>query len=345
VPGSGTSSDTTYIAYQGGKTSGPSDTLYLTYSSNQSNGSSDSWSEASINSQPASPNRGGVSLSHNSTGLLLGYPDQVNDELVYVVKQSTNSGSSWTPFTTLEAPTGSTLPSSGINNSFSLLALANSNAVLMGAINNGTSYNNSINTTIVYEQLPSTSLSPKPANASSTYYGPNPWNVLGASGFGSSLAFGDLTNSNTASILAVGADQTGGSGAVYFIDTNSQPQSTLGGNQYLAHLASGLTLYGAQAQDHFGNGLVNLGDTNNDGYDDVLIQAFNASSGAGNGYVLFGSDNLVGLAGATNANPGTGNVAPPVCWLVALLPLAFSWTCTRLVFPLRARTVVRSGRT
>jgi hypothetical protein len=191
-----------------------------------------------------------------------------------------------------------------------LLALANSNAVLVGAINNGTSYNNSINTSIVYEQLPSTSLSPKPANASSTYYGPNPWNVLGASGFGSSLAFGDLTNSNTASILAVGADQTGGSGAVYFIDTNSQPQSTLGGNQYLAHLASGLTLYGAQAQDHFGNGLVNLGDTNNDGYDDVLIQAFNASSGAGNGYVLFGSDNLVGPAGATNANPGTGNVAP-----------------------------------
>ncbi len=153
----------------------------------------------------------------------------------------------------------------------------------------------------------SSSTSPAPANASSTYYGPNPWNVLGASGFGSSLAFGDLANTNKAAILAVGADQTGGSGAVYFIDTSSQPKSTLGDNQYLAHLASGLTLYGAQAQDHFGNGLVNLGDTNNDGYDDVLIQAFNASSGAGNGYVLFGSDNLIDSKDVNNL--GSGNVA------------------------------------
>ena len=153
----------------------------------------------------------------------------------------------------------------------------------------------------------SSSTSPEPANASSTYYGPNPWNVLGASGFGSSLAFGDLANTNNAAILAVGADQTGGSGAVYFIDTSSQRKSYLGDNQYLAHLASGLTLYGAQAQDHFGNGLVNLGDTNNDGYDDVLIQAFNASSGAGNGYVLFGSDNLIDSKDVNNL--GSGNVA------------------------------------
>jgi hypothetical protein len=305
VPGSGTSNDTTYIAYQGGTAgNGASNTLYLTYSSNQSN---ETWTEGELNVQPTTANRGGVTLANNSTGLLLGYPDKINNELVYVVQQSTNSGSTWSSFTTMESPTGSNLPSSGTSNSFSLLALANSNAVLVGAINNGTGYNNSINTTIVYEQPYSTSLSPTPANASSAYYGPNPWNVLGASGFGSSLAFGDLTNSNKASILAVGADQTGGSGAVYFINTNSQPESTLAGNQYLAHLASGLTLYGAQAQDHFGNGLVNLGDTNNDGYDDVLIQAFNASSSAGNGYVLFGSDNLVDSKDVNNL--GSGNVA------------------------------------
>jgi len=142
----------------------------------------------------------------------------------------------------------------------------------------------------------------------STYYGPNPWNTLGSSGFGSSLAFGDLKNTNSTSILAIGANQTGGSGAVYLIDSKSkQPTSILGNNQYLAHLASGLTLYGAQAQDNFGNGLLNLGDINGDGYNDLLIQAFNASSGAGNGYVLFGSDNLIST---DSTNPGSGNVAP-----------------------------------
>uniref|UniRef100_UPI003137E965 hypothetical protein n=1 Tax=Synechococcus sp. UW140 TaxID=368503 RepID=UPI003137E965 len=161
IPGSGSSSDTTYIAYQGGTPSSPSDTLYLTYSSNQSNGSSRSWNFSELTAQPTTANRGGVSLSNNSAGLLLGYPDKLNDELVYVVQQSANSGSTWSSFTTLEAPTGSSLPSSGTNtnNSFSLLASANSNAVLVGAINNGTGYNNAINTTIVWELPTSTSLS------------------------------------------------------------------------------------------------------------------------------------------------------------------------------------------
>ena len=188
--------------------------------------------------------------------------------------------------------------------------MQNLKALQVDTIAKATVYNNQalqVNAVGAVYLFNSSSTSPAPANASSTYYGPNPWNVLGASGFGSSLAFGDLANTNKAAILAVGADQTGGSGAVYFIDTSSQPKSTLGDNQYLAHLASGLTLYGAQAQDHFGNGLVNLGDTNNDSYDDVLIQAFNASSGAGNGYVLFGSDNLIDSKDVNNL--GSGNVA------------------------------------
>ena len=141
----------------------------------------------------------------------------------------------------------------------------------------------------------------------STFYGPNPWNVLGASGFGSSLAFGDLQNANSPSILAIGAKETGGSGAVYLVDTLSTfKANSLGSNQYLAHLVSGLTLYGAATQDNFGNGLVDLGDTNGDGYNDLLIQAYNASSGAGNGYVLFGSDNLID---SSSTNPGVLSVA------------------------------------
>jgi hypothetical protein len=56
---------------------------------------------------------------------------------------------------------------------------------------------------------------------------------------------------------------------------------------------------------------VSLGDVNKDGYDDVLLQAYNASSGAGNAYVLFGNDQLAtaasnaGLASLASGSIGT----------------------------------------
>jgi len=204
--------------------------------------------------------------------------------------------------------------------------MQNLKALQTDTIAKATVYNNQalqVNAVGAVYLFDASSPTPTPATSSSTFYGPNPWNVLGASGFGSSLAFSDLTNSNNAPVLAIGADQAGGSGAVYFIDIDltSQPKTNLGGTQYLAHLVSGLTLYGAEAQDHFGNGLVSLGDVNGDTYDDLLIQAFNASSSAGNGYVLFGSEYLIPNRVPNNVfnpnplagdkfNPGTGNVAP-----------------------------------
>ncbi len=148
-----------------------------------------------------------------------------------------------------------------------------------------------------------------PSSPQKVFYGPNPWNVLGASGFGSSLAFIDLNNSNSPQ-LAIGADATGGSGAVYVIDPvepalpNLASTSALPANQYLAHAVASLTLYGAESQDLFGNGVVNLGDVNQDGYDDLLIQAMNAASAAGAAYVLFGSDQF----DQTKGNPATGSV-------------------------------------
>ena len=153
-----------------------------------------------------------------------------------------------------------------------------------------------------------------------TFYGPRPWNTLGASGFGQSLAFGDFNNTNSNAVLAIGAAQTGGSGAVYLVNTDNAFTSTtqaqwlqdinLGSNQYLAYLASNFTLYGAAGGDNFGNGVVNLGDVNDDGYGDLLIQAYNANSGAGNGYVLFGSDELTATLGTNGApNSGTSSVA------------------------------------
>ena len=146
----------------------------------------------------------------------------------------------------------------------------------------------------------------------STLYGPGPWNVIGGSGFGSSLVFIDLGNQNTDNQLAIGADATGGSGAVYLIDKTAIDQQvtdqsgSLGDNQYLAHAVASLTLYGAETQDFFGGGLVNLGDINNDQYDDLLIQAMNAASAAGAGYVLFGSDQF---DEALKNNPAVGSVS------------------------------------
>jgi hypothetical protein len=183
------------------------------------------------------------------------------------------------------------------------------------------------------------------SNAWATFFGPNAWNTGGATDFGASLAFGDSTNNNSQNILAVGAPSTGGPGSVYLINTSQsfdQPSSAaawikntnlgangvgltpnrLGNNQYLAYLTSGLTLYGAEDLDQFGTGLVNLGDTNGDGYEDLLVQAPNASSGAGNGYVVFGNDNLTTKLKANTDknssgqqlfgghNPAAGSVKP-----------------------------------
>jgi hypothetical protein len=166
-----------------------------------------------------------------------------------------------------------------------------------------------------------------PAKASATFYGPNPWNTQGSTDFGASLTFGDVANTNQSSVLAIGAPSTGGPGAVYLVNTSkgfAAPNNVntpawikdtnlgttqLGQNQYLAHLTSALTLYGAEDADSFGNALVNLEDTNGDAYNDLLIQAFNASSSAGNGYVLFGNDQLLD---ELNANPLLGGHNPAV---------------------------------
>lgn len=168
------------------------------------------------------------------------------------------------------------------------------------------------------------------SHGGATFYGVQPWNTLGASGFGKSLAFSDFNNTNSNAVLAIGASQTGGSGAVYLINTTDAFTSTsqgtwleainLGNNQYCAYLASAFTLYGAASQDNFGNAVVNLGDVNDDDYQDLLIQAYNANSGAGSGYVLFGNDNLTGTltttAKAVDPNPGTSSVAPGSIGLV-----------------------------
>lgn len=131
-------------------------------------------------------------------------------------------------------------------------------------------------------------------NPTATFYGPSPWNT-GASGFGSSLTLADLNNTNSKT-LVIGAASSGGPGAAYFIAPDKLPSTALvdassGSPQYLAYLSAGLTLYGNDTTDQFGDGLAS-GDVNNDGYDDVLIQAPNTGSSQGAGYLVFGTDSI-----------------------------------------------------
>ena len=162
------------------------------------------------------------------------------------------------------------------------------------------------------------------ANKGASFYGAQPWNTLQKSGFGSSLAFANLSKLPNGDSLVIGASTTGGPGSVYALDpqwsfsapSDAQPwllNTSFDNNQYLAHLASSLTLYGAASGDQFGSGLLNLGDTNGDTFDDLLIQAFNAASGAGNGYVLFGADQLVSTTSSSGSfqpsQTATGSVA------------------------------------
>ena len=153
----------------------------------------------------------------------------------------------------------------------------------------------------------------------SVFYGASPWNT-GSSGFGSSIALADLNNTN-ANTLVIGADTSGGSGAAYFINPDQLPATTLGqtstgANQYLAHLSAGLTLYGQNVNDHFGNGLVSTGDVNADpgnpaytGYNDLLINAYNAQAGMGVAYLVFGADDVLGNPTDPANGPYTGSVS------------------------------------
>jgi len=96
----------------------------------------------------------------------------------------------------------------------------------------------------------------------------------------------------------------------------------------LANLgAAGITLFGVDAGDSSGRSVSSAGDVNGDGFDDLLIGASgasafgNAKSGAGDSYVIFGSDftgaithagtaageTLIGTAAANVMNGGRGN--------------------------------------
>ena len=93
--------------------------------------------------------------------------------------------------------------------------------------------------------------------------------------------------------IAIGAWRGGNAGESYVIFGAAALPATID----LANLGSaGITIFGVDAADYSGHSLSSAGDVNGDGFDDLIIGAFNATQGgnfrAGESYVLFGATTL-----------------------------------------------------
>ena len=119
------------------------------------------------------------------------------------------------------------------------------------------------------------------------------------SGFSVSSA-GDVNGDGFDDLIigAPSADASGnaknGAGESYLIFGDVSLPTTID----LANLGSrGITIFGAEANDESGNAVSNAGDVNGDGFGDLLIGAYSASSsgefrpGAGKSYLIFGKAN------------------------------------------------------
>lgn len=113
--------------------------------------------------------------------------------------------------------------------------------------------------------------------------------------FGSSVASAGDVNGDGLSDVLVGADQifNGGPGKAYLY---FGPVVQDGGPPVPDAIFTG-----EQSQDNFGHSVASAGDVNGDGYDDVVVGAWNNSDRAGRAYV-FGGRPVMGAIPAASAN-------------------------------------------
>jgi len=110
--------------------------------------------------------------------------------------------------------------------------------------------------------------------------------------YGRTVACGDINGDGYMDIILgdpeVNPDERCNAGVVYVIFGSSNPPSTMDVSTQTADV----TVYGNKSGDNSGNA-VSSGDINGDGYDDIIIGAFEADPPggyeAGETYVIFGS--------------------------------------------------------
>jgi len=115
---------------------------------------------------------------------------------------------------------------------------------------------------------------------------------------------GDVNNDGYDDIL-VGASEAGSSaGAAYLIYGSSAPLTS-------ASLSTAVKFTGEAAGDYAGISVSSAGDVNNDGYDDILVGAFDTGGGGeiGSAYLIYGSSAPLTSASLSTAVEFTGEAA------------------------------------
>jgi len=115
-------------------------------------------------------------------------------------------------------------------------------------------------------------------------------------------AAGDVNNGGMADVI-VGAHQEnaggGGAGAAYIFYGSTSLSTSIDASN------ANVKLIGEDASDNFGYRVSGAGDVNDDGFDDLIVGAYNEDAGgnaAGAAYIFFGSTSLSISIDASNAN-------------------------------------------
>ncbi|MBU1099556.1 MAG: FG-GAP repeat protein [Bacteroidetes bacterium] len=127
--------------------------------------------------------------------------------------------------------------------------------------------------------------------------------ITGDAGFGNQFGTsisgaGDINNDGIDDII-IGAPKYNnytGRAYIYFGSNSSTPNNNVD-----------LVLTGESEESYFGYSVATAGDVNNDGYDDVIVGAYNYNTGRGRAYIYYGGSSMNSNADVTLTGTGIGD--------------------------------------